>query len=295
MVQPYYNLPSLKMLATFECAARCGSFKLAAAELNVTTSAISHQVKSLEQELGFRLFEREHRMVSLTAEGQDLMEALTVSFTSLSTVVGQLRTRHETPHLTIGATTAVSIFWLTPRVTEFWRSHGDITISQNVRDRPFLRPLQPDLVIEYALERPKEEAEKLFSDTLIPLCSPSFLLGRTDDLATLAKAPLIHLEAAQRNWTSWQNWFGDLGYTGPITTRQRVNNHTIALQLAQDGIGVVLGWKKLAQPLLESGKLVPFSSLSIESPGAFYLVLKNGAGMRPEVQSFSKWLLASFG
>jgi len=292
MAQRHYDLPSLKMLATFECAARRGSFKAAAAELNVTTSAISHQVKSLEQDLGFRLFERGHRLVQLTSEGQDLMETLTVSFSNLSIVVGQLRTRHTAPQLTIGATTAVSSLWLTPRVTRFWRSHGDITVSQNVRDRPFSRPLQLDLVIEYAVEPPKEEAVKLFGDTLIPLCSPSFSPKSCDDLGALAQAPLIHMDAAETNWTNWPNWFGSLGYTGPIMTRQRVNNHTIALQLAQDGVGIVLGWKRLAQPLLDSGKLVPFSTFASEAPGAFYLVFRNGAELRPEVHNFSTWLLA---
>lgn len=292
MAQRYYDLPSLKMLATFECAARRGSFKSAAAELNVTTSAISHQVKSLEQDLGFRLFERGHRLVQLTSEGQDLMETLTASFSNLSTVVGQLRTRHAAPQLTIGATTAVSSLWLTPRVTRFWRSHGDITVSQNVRDRPFARPLQLDLIIEYVVEPPKEEAVKLFGDTLIPLCSPTFLPKSCDDLGALAQAPLIHMDAAEINWTNWPNWFSSLGYTGPIMTRQRVNNHTIALQLAQDGVGIVLGWKRLAQPLLDSGKLVPFSPFASAAPGAFYLVFKNGAGMRPEVHNFSTWLLA---
>jgi DNA-binding transcriptional LysR family regulator len=293
MAQRHYNLPSLKMLATFECAARCGSFKLAATELNVTTSAISHQVKSLEQDLGVRLFQRGHRVVQLTSEGYELMEVLTAGFITLSGVVEQLRIRHDIPHLTIGATTAVSSLWLTPRVTRFWRSHGDITVSQNVRDRPFIRPLQPDLVIEYAIEPPKEEAVKLFGDTLIPLCSPSFLSGGAAKLCALAKAPLIHMDAAETNWTNWPNWFKSLGYKGPITTRQRVNNYTIALQLAQDGIGIVLGWKKLVKPLLESGKLIPFSSFSIEAPGAFYLVFKNGARKRPEVLDFSTWLLAN--
>ncbi len=293
MAKQHYNLPSLKMLATFECAARCRSFKRAAAELNVTSSAISHQVKSLEQELGFRLFERGHRLVELTSEGRELMVVLTTSFTNLASVVGQLRNRHEMPHLTIGATTAVSSLWLTPRVTRFWRSHGDITVSQNVRDRPFVRPLQPDLVIEYAITPPNEEAVKLFGDTLIPLCSPSFVSGNTSALKTLAEAPLIHLDAAETNWTNWPNWFSSQGFAGPITTRQRVNNYTIALQLAQDGVGIVLGWKRLVQPLLESGQLVAISPYAIEAPGAFYLVFKNGAGARREVQSFSDWLLAN--
>lgn len=291
MAKQYYDLPSLKMLATFECAARCGSFKTAAAELNVTTSAISHQVKSLEQDLKVRLFERGHRLVQLTPEGQELLEALTSSFTAMSDVVGQLRAKQETPHLTVGATTAVSSLWLTPRVTQFWRLHGDITVSQNVRDRSFTRPLQLDLVIEYAVTEPKEESIRLFGDTLVPLCSPTFATAHPDDLGVLAQAPLIHLDAAETNWTNWPNWFKSLGYTGPITTRQRVNNYTIALQLAQDGVGIVLGWKRLVQPLLEVGKLVPYSPFESDAPGAFYLVFKNGVYKRPEVQSFSDWLL----
>jgi LysR family glycine cleavage system transcriptional activator len=292
MAQQYYDLPSLKMLATFECAARCGSFKAAGAELNVTTSAISHQVKALEQDLGFRLFERGHRLVNLTPEGRELMEALSAGFTSLSVVISQLRANHETPQLTIGATTAVSSLWLTPRITQFWRSHGDITVSQNVRDRPFLRPIQPDLVIEYAISPPKEDAVKLFDDTLIPLCSPSFQDVQIADLSLLAQAPLIHLDTAETDWTNWPIWFKSLGYTGAITTRQRVNNYTIALQLAQDGIGVVLGWKRLVQPLLDRGELVRFSTFQTKAPGAFYLVYKNGARTRPEVESFSAWLLS---
>jgi DNA-binding transcriptional LysR family regulator len=279
------------MLATFECAARRGSFKAAASELNVTTSAISHQVKSLEQELGLRLFERGHRLVELTPEGVELMAALSSSFTSLSNVVADLRAKLETPHLTIGATTAVSSLWLTPRVTQFWRSHGDITVSQNVRDRPFTRPLQPDLVIEYAVSPPKEKAVRLFGDTLIPLCSPSFQGAVPDNLEDLAEAALIHLDAAETNWTNWPNWFVSLRYEGAIMTRQRVNNYTIALQLAQDGVGVVLGWKRLVKPLLESGELVPFSGFESQAPGAFYLVYKNGSEKRTEVQSFSEWLV----
>ncbi len=279
------------MLATFECAARCGSFKVAAAELNVTTSAISHQVKSLEQDLGLRLFERGHRLVKLTPDGQDLRKALTANFTALSNTVRQMRLKQETPQLTIGATTAVSSLWLTPRVTQFWRSHGDVMVNQNVRDRPFVRPLQPDLIIEYALEHPKEDAVKLFGDKLIPLCSPTFSPDCDGDINTLAHAPLIHMDAAETNWTNWPNWFKSLGYSGPISTQQRVNNYTIALQLAQDGTGIVLGWKRLVQPLLDSGKLIEYSDLSIDAPGAFYLIFKNGSKQRPEVKSFSSWLV----
>lgn len=291
MVQKHYKLPSLKMLATFECAARRGSFKAAATELNVTTSAISHQIKALEQDLGICLFERGHRMVQLTPEGTELMETLMASFSELSGVISRLRARYEAPHLTIGSTTAVSTLWLTPRVTQFWREHGDITISQNVRDRPFVRPLQPDLAIEYTVYPPKEESIKLFGDILLPLCSPDFERKRPEALVDLAQSPLIHLDASETNWTSWSNWFKSLGYSGFVATRQSVNNYMIALQVAQDGVGIVLGWKRLVQPLLESGKLVPYSKFESPAPGSFYLVFKGGVQARTEVKSFSTWLM----
>ncbi len=291
MAQTHYNLPSLKMLSTFECAARQGSFKAAAAELNVTTSAISHQIKALEQHLGLRLFERGHRHVQLTPDGQELNAALGASFAALSSVVERLRIKHASPQLTIGATTAVSTLWLTPRVARFWRESGDITISQHVRDRPFIRPIQADLIIEYALKAPNEEAIRLFGDTLTPLCNPEFADQYPHELADLAQAPLIHMDAAETSWTNWPNWFEILGYEGPLKIGQRVNNYTIALQLAQDGVGIVLGWKRLVQPLLEVGKLVTFSPHQIQAPGAFYLTFKKGARDRPEIKSFSNWLI----
>ena len=291
MVQRHYSLPSLKMLATFECAARRGSFKVAAAELNVTTSAISHQVKALEQDIGLPLFERGHRMVKLTPEGDELLKALTSSFASLSDIVVNLRARNEMPQLTIGATTAVSSLWLTPLVTQFWRSHPNITVNQNVRDRPFSRPIQMDMAIEYETSEPKEDCIKLFGDHLIPLCSPDFDEPRLSTLDELANASLIHLEALETKWTNWQNWFHDAGFHGPVLAGQKVNNYTIALQLAQDGAGVVLGWKRLVQPLLDNGKLVQFAPYEIEAPGAFYLIFKEGARKRKEVQDFANWLV----
>ncbi len=295
MVQRHYSLPSLKMLATFECAARRGSFKVAAAELNVTTSAISHQVKSLEQDLGLPLFERGHRMVKLTPEGEELLGVLTNSFASLSDVVVGLRGRNEMPQLTVGATTAVSSLWLTPLVTKFWQSHPNITVNQNVRDRPFARPLQMDMVIEYETSAPKEDCIELFGDHLIPLCSPKYQQHRPSNLSELAQASLIHLEAAETKWTNWPNWFHAAGYDGVISAGKRVNNYTIALQLAQDSAGVVLGWKRLVQPLLKERKLVPFSSHEIKAPGAFYLVFKEGARKRKEVQDFAHWLVMQKG
>lgn len=294
MVPDYYQLPSLKMLRTFEVAARHGSFKLAAEELNVTPGAVSHQIKSLESDLGVALFWRSHRNVELTAEGWTLYETLSRGFAEFSRSLNRLRNTSDPRHVSIGATTAVSSLWLTPMLIRFWREHGDITISQEVRDRPFLRPITLDLVIEYNVETPKDAAGMLFRDRLLPLCSPTFQnreLATLDDLAT---ADLIHLDAKETNWTSWNNWFASQGYNGPIAARHRVNNYTIALQLAQEGNGVVLGWKSLVKPLLDAGKLLPLTRYEQAAPGAFYLV--QGLGDETEELSLVKgWLLGQAG
>lgn len=289
MTVRHYGLPSLPMLASFEAAARNGSFKAAAEELGVTAGAVSHQIKGLELELGLALFDRHHRAVELTEEGRVLFEATARGFMGISRAVSGLTSDNDKSSVSIGATTAVSSLWLTPRLTRFWREYGEITISQEVRDRPFQRPISLDFVIEYALERPKDAAELLFGDELLPLCAPSF----TEQFETpelLAQGPLIHLDARETNWTSWEKWFAEFGYHRTIAAPHRVNNYSIALQLAQDGTGIVLGWRRLVQPLLEDGRLVPITEFSRVAPGAFYLV-QNNQTMNAESELVKNWLI----
>jgi len=106
----------------------------------------------------------------------------------------------------------------------------------------------------------------------LPLCSPDFAGRDITTLEQLAQAPLIHLDANETNWTSWPNWFEEQGYDGELASRHRVNNYAIALQLAQDGLGVVLGWKHLVGSLLANGDLVALTDFEIDAPGRFYLI-----------------------
>lgn len=292
MTQKHYRLPSLKMLATFEAAARLGSFKSAAGELNVTAGAVSHQVKALEKELGAPLFQRGHRSVDLTENGQRLFSALVEGFSTISQSWASLEREHVGPMVMIGATTAVSSLWLTPKLGEFWQAHGDIMISQEVRDRPFTRPLRPDLIIEYVLDPPKEPHSLLFHDKLLPIAGPGAFPDEPRSLEELASMPLIHLDAAETNWTSWQNWFSALGYSGPIRSVQRVNNYSIALQIARDGGGIVLGWHNLVTPLIERNALAPMSKFHSPAPGAFYLVTGQDQNNQA-AKAFKTWLMAN--
>ncbi|PIB25894.1 transcriptional regulator [Amylibacter kogurei] len=285
-----YDLPSLKMLKSFECAARCGSIKDAATELFVTPGAVSHQVKALEQELGVQLFTRRHRAIELTPEGWMLKDALSRGFFDMSRAIKSVQLRADPNSVTIGATTAVSSLWLTPRISKFWRDHGEITINQQVRDRPFTRPVSLDLIIEYRVSTPDEPHDVLFNDVLLPLCSPGFNHSPEPQLNNLAAMPLIHLDAKETNWTSWRNWFDSLQYDGDLSTRHRVNNYTIALQLAKDGQGVVLGWQRLVAPLLDAGELVVLGRYKSAAPGRFYLI-HSGDENTVQTALVREWLL----
>ena len=276
MVKHHYGLPSLKMIGTFEAAGRLKSFKDAADELHVTPGAVSHQIRSLEQELDMKLFLRESRAVNLTPEGKDLFEVVSSSLNEIGQTVKKLRELNETQHISIGSTTAVLSLWLSQKIAQFWREYGHIQINQEVRDRPFRRPLSLDMIVEYSTNPPEETSNILFEDTLLPLCSPEFEGKNISRLEQLSKSYLIHLDAKDTNWTSWANWFETLDYNGEISVRHRVNNYAIALQLAQDGMGVVLGWRHLVKPLIESGSLIPLTKYEIAAPGKFYLVQSKG-------------------
>lgn len=289
-----YDLPSMTMLRTFEAAARNGAFNGAASELNVTPGAVSHQIKALEKELGIALFLRGHRTVDLTEEGKALFDGLQDSFHNIAQTVSGLRRRAQEQQLLIGATTAVSTFWLTSRIMGFCQDYPDITVNQHLSDARFKRPLSVDIAMEYCVEPPKESRSlRLFGDELVPVCSPEMATSVAKmSLQDLALAPLIHLDAPERNWTTWSRWFGDMGYQGSIARGRKVNNYAIALQIACEGGGIVLGWKKLVQPLLNRGELTCPSVFSTIAPGAFYLVVAENV-KNPATDDFFDWIRKS--
>ncbi|MGI3168304.1 LysR substrate-binding domain-containing protein [Pseudooceanicola sp. C21-150M6] len=274
-----YDLPSLTALVCFEAAARNLSFKAAAAELNVTPAAVSHQMKGLESSLGAALFRRQHRGVDLTETGAYLFVSLQRSFESISDTVRDIRGASE--DVTVQATTAVSAFWLTPQIAEFWKAHPEITVSQMVSDGA-TAGTRADLTIRYGDMGDEEgDCRLLFHDEIIAVATPDFAAQYgVGSVEALRSVPLIHMEAAETGWTTWADWFAALGAEGPTGRRVAVNNHMIALQLARDGAGAVLGWTGLIGPLLERGELVRLVPDSMPSPHPFYLRMQPGASAR---------------
>ncbi|EBA06938.1 LysR family transcriptional regulator [Sagittula stellata] len=286
----HYDLPSLTSLVCFEAAARNLSFKKTAAELNVTPAAVSHQIKALESELGTALFRRQHRGVDLTESGAYLFVALQRGFEGISDAIAAVRPAESTEDVTIQATTAVSAFWLTPQITAFWQDEPDIVVSQIVSDGA--SAARTDLSIHYAALPDDGSGEILFHDDIVAVGSPRF--AATHGAATvdaLRGVPLIHVVSEENDWTTWAEWFAHFGHGAPTGRRIAVNNHMIALQMARDGAGAVLGWTGLIGPLLDSWDLTLLVSERMPSPHVFHLRTHPRASAQARI--FRDWLVAA--
>lgn len=293
MARRHYNLPPLTTLACFEAAARHLSFKNAAGELNVTPGAVSHQIKALENELGRVLFERKHRGVALTDDGNRLFATLEHSFSSMSRTLAELRKSGQDNSVTVASSTSVSSLWLTPRLIRFWKEHGSIAVNQHVSDNQDRPEHLIDLTIQYGGTVPPHKiSTPLYRDDLVPVCGSEFAaLNPATDLESLAQMSLIQLDTDPAGWATWRSWFRELGYTGEIATGMRVNNYTIALQAARDDAGVALGWRRLVQPLLDRNQLVRIGSHSLPEPAEFRIISDPEDTLAQEVRLLRNWLL----
>lgn len=287
-----YDTSSMTALICFEAAARNLGFKTAARELNVTPAAISHQIKALEQELGCSLFRRLHRGVELTEKGAFLLLGLQRGFESISDAVVELKRRPEHVDVTIRATTAVSALWLTPQITRFWREHPTITVSQIVSD-VLGAGGRHDISVGYGpVEQAAGDVHQIYQDRIIAIGTKRFATEERISQATdLLRAPLIHMSYDNVRWTSWNDWFGELGLPANVGRNFYVNNHMIALQAAEDHVGAVLGWEGLVGRHLSEGRLIQLVDEHIPSPQPFQLQIHPRAGTKARL--FGEWLMSN--
>lgn len=293
MSRRHYDLPPFTTLAAFEAAARHMSFKNAAQELSVTPGAVSHQIKALEAELGKALFLRQHRGVQLTPEGETLLETLGSAFQDISRQLSRIRQAGGEDAVTVGSTTSVAALWLSPTVIEFWRDHPDINVHQVTQDKPFDHARDFDFFISYGRpNNPSVTHTPLYRDELVPVASPEVaerLQGLT--LEGLAQERLIHLESNTPTWTRWSEWFSGLGYDGDIALGSRVTSYSVALQIARKDAGIALGWRRLVQPMLTSGKLAVIAPYTLPAPHRFYLSGQPDEKLSDGARTLKAWIL----
>ena len=289
------RLPPLNALRAFEAAARHLNFTRAAAELNVTQAAISHQIKSLEEHLGLPLFRRLNRAMMLTEEGQTLFPAVRDALDGLAEAAERLRARETGGTLTVSTLPSFAVKWLVPRMSRFQDRHPDIDLRISAKEHlaDFARD-GIDVGIRFGGGSwPGVRAEWLADEALTPVCSRALLprLRRPDDLA---QATLLHEDMLPlRDFPTWETWLAAAGVIGVDATRGPRFSHThLMLQAAMDGRGVALGQHLIVSDDLAAGRLIEPFGFRLPTGFSYYLVYPAAAAQRPKVLAFRQWVVS---
>jgi len=298
-----YNLPHLAFFQGFEAAARTLSFTKAAEELFITQSAVSRQIKALEDNLGLKLFERRPRALTLTEDGQALYRIATDVLDRLQAAADQLRAVTRTRQLSITTTTGFASLWLIPRLRHFTALHPDIDVRISATTEALnLERSLIDLAIRYCKpETVPEGAVRLFGEEIIPVCSRALLRDKTRPLKRpqdLAHHTLLHFDyaGAETMYIDWGTWLTALG-VGELKSvgALHFSQYEQMIQAAISGQGVALGRQPLVNDLIKSGALVaPFKQTLIGSR-AYFIIESRLSTSKPPVREFALWLLAGAG
>ena len=291
------RLPSLNGLRAFEAAARHLSFTLAASELNVTQTAISHQIRRLEEELGIRLFIRQNRALALTPEARDYLPGVRAAFNDLRLATDRLLRKEDDKVLTVSTLASLAAKWLLPRLTDFQEQHPgiDVRITTSTSLVDFQRD-NVDAAIRYGRGQwPGVRADWLMADELFPVCSPSLLRGdkplrRPEDLRN---HPLLHTSNA--NSDDWRLWLTAAGLPVDIARQPGITFDMIfiTIQAAIDGIGVAMGRTSYVQDDIAKGRLVVPFKIALPADAGFYLVAPEGRREPPKLAAFRQWIVAA--
>jgi LysR family transcriptional regulator, glycine cleavage system transcriptional activator len=291
------RLPSLNGLRAFEAAARHLSFTQAASELNVTQTAISHQIRRLEEELGIRLFIRKNRALALTPKARDYLPGVRAAFNDLRLATDRLLRKDEDNVLTVSTLASLAVKWLLPRLSTFQEAHPKIdvriTTSTNLVD---FRGGDVDAAIRYGRGHwDGLRADWLMADELFPVCSPALLSGKRP-LKTpedLRDHVLLHTGAS--NSDDWRLWLTAAGLPTDISKQTGItfDLSLMTVQAAVDGIGVAMGRTSYVQDDIAKGRLVVPFNITLPADAGFYLVSPEALVDPPKLKAFREWLLAS--
>ena len=285
------RLPPLSALRAFEAAARHLSFKAAAGELGVTPTAISHQIKGLEDHLGVRLFRRRTRGLELAEPAHVLYPVLRDGFDRFAAAVEQVAVARQRQTVRISATSAFTTWWLLPRVQSFQAAHPDVDLQVHASDDVVnMQAAQTDIAVRYGHgPYPGLHATVMLTDQFAPVASPSLVLRSAADLW---RAPLIHFDwrRADPANPTWDAWFKAEGLSGAPVRHLLFSEEGHAIQAAVAGQGVALLSLVLVQSEIGAGRLVqPFGP--VLDSYAYHLVEAADRPASNAAQAAKAWLM----
>ncbi|NWF36749.1 transcriptional regulator GcvA [Mariprofundus sp. KV] len=286
---PERKLPSLNALRAFAVVGTHLNLKEAAAALYVTPSALSHQIRGLEESLNTKLFIRTNSGLQLTAAAESILPAIQQAFDLLADSVTQLQLKPEQQTLTVSMLSTFAMRWFIPRLSGFQRLHPNIEIRITTSIEPVdFRHEDVDCAIRSGHGNwPGLHVDKLFSEQLTPVCSPKIGLKSIEELQ---QQTLLHARLRPDDWHIWLHSAG-AGELRPAH-EQTFETRNFAIQAAIDGLGIAIVDPALVKDELISGRLLQPFAQSLPSENAYHLVSPPWQQQSTSLILFRDWLLA---
>jgi LysR family transcriptional regulator, glycine cleavage system transcriptional activator len=285
----------LRALRTFCVAARHESFRTAGEELFITASAVSHQIKSLEQELGETLFDRNSRDLRLTEVGRALLDEAGPLIDQLDTVVARYQKRSRPRSVRVSVQPFFASEYFVPRLSEFTAAHPEIDIKVGTSDETSeTLPADADLSIRlFRAPPPGVPSELLFPLTLAPAGSPDFKKGlEVSDGRIVSEFPLLIHETYPMAWKQWSKSAGiELPENSKVT---RLDSMIAIVRACERGLGAALVPVPLADLWFKYGSIVRLFSQQLVTEASYYLVVREDRARDPAVSLLKDWILRNF-
>lgn len=288
------RLPPLNALRTFEVATRHLSFKDAADELCITSTAVSHRIRNLEEWLGVKLFNRLTRSLELTKEGEAYAPLIHQAFAILSKASNALKESNQGGDLVITSTMSFASNWLTPRLPSFYQTHEEFSLTVDASDEAInLARSNVDIAIRYGEGGYDElHSQMLFTDMVTPVCAP--------ELAALLNSPadLIDQPRLDYRWggfgerdPSWEKWYRAAGYPQTSLPNAPVfSEEHMVLSEAIAGRGVGLIGIVAAADAIQRGALVCPFPVALENRSYYFVCQPNSLHLQ-KVKAFKNWII----
>ena len=287
---PRRFLPPTALLTAFEAAARTQSFTQAARELDLTQSAISRQIRALEEILGAQLFHREKQTVKLSFAGSSYARQVREALVRISNATLGFRANPEARSLHLATLPLFGARWLIPRLAAFHSAHPGISINLSTRLAPFdFERDTVDAAIHFgSSEWPGAELTFLMVEDVIPVCSPTLLkMLDVKSAGDLVRAPLLHLVSRP---DAWERWFTAMSVEAGEVHGALFDQFALIAEAARSDLGVALLPRFLIGRELSAGALVPVVEQSLASPDAYYLASPDTLKGHEPLDVFKGWI-----
>jgi LysR family glycine cleavage system transcriptional activator len=295
MSAPLPRLFSLDLIRGFVAVGRRMSITLAADDLCVTQSAVSRQIRTLEDMLGAKLLTRGHRSIAFTPEGDRLFRSANSAIQQLQDAVREISVNSARQPVTITSTIGIAGLWLLPRLRRFQQDHPDVDVRISATDRvEDLRGEGIDLAIRYCTrETASEGAVRLFGETVAPVAHPALAFAALDSPDILERHCLLEFDNPHFPWLRWQEWLASQGW-GAIKPKStlRFNQYDQVISAAIAGQGIALGRLKLLCAMLSDGRLRELTGLRAGPATTHaYWLIQARATPRPDVLTTARWIV----